>query len=302
MPATTLNASTNFPTQIATEMFSKVRGYSSLAKLSAQSPIPFNGITEFVFNLDSEASIVGEGGAKPAATASATPVVIRPIKFVYQARVSDEFLRASDEARIGTLQAFADGFAKKIARGLDIAALHGLNPADLTAASFQSTNSFDGLCTGNDVNYVAASVDDNINAAISAVQADGGDVTGIAMSPAAGAALSAIKVNGVAQYPEFRFGQNPDAFYGMGSDVNSTVPVKAASATTTPHVYVGDFQNAFKWGYAANVPLEVIQYGDPDGRSRDLKRYNEVCLRAEAYIGWGILAADHFARVKVTTT
>ena len=176
MPATPLNASTNFPTQIATEMFSKVRGYSSLAKLSAQSPIPFNGITEFVFNLDSEASIVGEGGAKPAATASATPVVIRPIKFVYQARVSDEFLRASDEARIGTLQAFADGFAKKIARGLDIAALHGLNPADLTAASFQSTNSFDGLCTGNDVNYVAASVDDNISAAISAVQADGGDV------------------------------------------------------------------------------------------------------------------------------
>jgi len=78
--------------------------------------------------------------------------------------------------------------------------------------------------------------------------------------------------------------------------------MKSATGTTTVHVYAGDFQNAFKWGYAANVPLEVIQYGDPDGRSRDLKRYNEVCLRAEAYIGWGILAADHFARVKVTTT
>lgn len=302
MPAATLNASTNFPTQIAAEMFSKVSGYSSLAKLSAQKPIPFNGITEFVFNLDSEASIVGEGGAKPASTASATPVVIRPIKFVYQARVSDEFLRASDEARIGTLQAFADGFAKKIARGLDIAALHGLNPADLTAASFQATNSFDGLCTSNDVTYVAASVDDNIDAAIQAVQADGGVVTGIALSPAAGAALGAIVEGNVHQFPEFRFGQNPNSFYGMGSDVNPTVPMKAAAATTTPHAYVGDFQNAFKWGYAANIPLEVIQYGDPDGRSRDLKRYNEVCLRAEAYIGWGILAADHFARIKVTTT
>lgn len=298
--ATTLNASTNFPTQLATEMFSKVRGYSSLAKLSAQTPIPFNGITQFVFSLDSEASIVGEGGAKPAATATATPVVIRPIKFVYQARVSDEFLRASEEGKIQTLQTFADGFAKKIARGLDIAALHGLNPATLAAASFQATNSFDGLCTGNDVTYVAASIDDNIDAAIAAVQADNGIVTGMALSPTAGAALSQIKVNGVVQYPEFRFGQNPNAFYGMGSDVNGTVSVKASGATVTPHAYIGDFQNAFKWGYAANIPLEVIEYGDPDGRSRDLKQYNEVCLRAEAYIGWGILDADSFARIKAT--
>lgn len=298
--ATTLNAGTNFPAPLVSEMFSKVSGYSSLAKLSAQKPIPFNGITEFVFNLDTEASIVGEGVAKPASTASATPVVIRPLKFVYQARVSDEFMRASEEGKIPYLQSFTDGFAKKIARGFDIAAMHGLNPFDLSAASFQSTNSFDGLCTGNDVTYVAASIDDNINAAILAVQADGGNVTGMALSPAAGAALAALKVNGIVQFPEFRFGQNPNSFYGMGSDVNSTVPVKASSATVTPHAYIGDFQNAFRWGYAANIPLEVIEYGDPDGRSRDLKQYNEVCLRAEAYIGWGILAADHFARIKAT--
>jgi HK97 family phage major capsid protein len=279
-------------------MFSKVRGRSALAKLCAQTPIPFNGIEQFVFSMDSEASIVGEGEAKPAASATATPKVIRPLKFVYQARVSDEFLRASDEARIPTLQTFADGFSKKIARGFDIAAFHGINPANpANYASFKATNSFDGLCTGNDVTYVAASVDDNIDAAIANVQADDGIVTGIAMSPAAGAAMSQIKVNGVVQYPEFRFGQNPDAFYGMGVDVNATVAAKKTGDTATDAVIVGDFQNAFKWGYAANIPLEIIQYGDPDGRGRDLKQYNEVCLRAEAFIGWGILDADSFARV-----
>lgn len=294
MPASTLNASTNFPTQIVSEMFSKVQGHSALAKLAAQKPIPFSGTTEFVFNLDGEVSIVGEGQAKPANTATATPKVIRPLKFVYQARVSDEFLRLSDEARIPTLQTFADGFAKKIARGLDIAALHGVNPADLADASFKADNSFDGCCTGNDVTYVAASVDDNIDAAIAMVQADGGAVNGMALSPTAGSDLSKIKVNGVVQYPEFRFGQNPQTFAGMGSDVNSTVAVKAVA-----HGYIGDFQNAFKWGYAANIPLEVIQYGDPDGRGRDLKQYNEVCLRAEAFIGWGILDADSFARLTI---
>lgn len=42
--------------------------------------------------------------------------------------------------------------------------------------------------------------------------------------------------------------------------------------------------------------MEVIQYGDPDGQG-DLKRTNEVVLRAEAWIGWGILNKDAFARI-----
>lgn len=290
--ATKTAAGTMFPTELATEMFNAVQGHSALAKLSAQKPIPFNGETQFVFSADGEASIVGEGANKPAGDASVSSVVIRPIKFVYQHRVSCEFVYASEESRLQYLQAFADGFAKKIARGFDIAAMHGVNPADLTDASFKATNSFDGLVTGNTVTYAAATVDENIDAAIAMVQADGREVNGLALSPAAGAALAGIKVNGVAQYPEFRFGQNPDGFYGMGSDVNSTV-----SAAGGDHIIVGDFQNAFKWGYAKNIPLEVIEYGDPDGQG-DLKRTNEVVLRAEAFIGWGILSADSFARVK----
>ena len=140
--------------------------------------------------------------------------------------------------------------------------------------------------------YSAANVDANIDAAVQMVLADGAEVNGIAMSPAAASAMAAIKVNGVPQYPEFRFGQNPDAFYGMGSDVNSTVSFGAID-----EAIVGDFASAFRWGYAKNIPMEVIQYGDPDGQG-DLKRTNEVVLRAEAYIGWGILNADSFALVQ----
>ena len=83
----------------------------------------------------------------------------------------------------------------------------------------------------------------------------------------------------------------------MKSDVNSTLEVQGTGVTTKDHVIVGDFANAFKWGYAKDIPLEVIEYGDPDGLG-DLKRTNEVVLRAEAYIGWGILDAASFARVK----
>ena len=169
----------------------------------------------------------------------------------------------------------------------------------MSAASFQATNSFDGLVT-NLVVYSAANVDANLDAAVAAVQADGGRVTGIILGPTAASAMAAIKVNGVPQYPEFRFGQNPAAFYGMASDVNQTVEAgnPGTVGATSRFAYVGDFANAFRWGYAKNVPLEVIEYGDPDGQERDLKQYNEVCLRAEAYIGWGILDENSFAALK----
>ncbi|WP_254280840.1 hypothetical protein [Finegoldia magna] len=35
---------------------------------------------------------------------------------------------ASEEERINILKAFNDGFAKKLAKGLDLMAMHGINP------------------------------------------------------------------------------------------------------------------------------------------------------------------------------
>ena len=178
-----------------------------------------------------------------------------------------------------------------------MAALHGLEPKSLTDASFRNTNSFDGLITDNVVSFDASTIDDNIDAAVQTVVANNYDVTGLALSPLAGQSLAKIKVNGVVQYPEFRFGQNPDSFYGMASDVNKNL-VATGGTAEKDHVIAGDFQNMFKWGYAENIPLEIIEYGDPDGAGRDLKAHNEILLRAEAFIGWGILDANAFARVK----
>ena len=123
---------------------------------------------------------------------------------------------------------------KKVAQAIDIASFHGLEPKSMTDASFKATNSFDGLITGNVVTYEADKIDENIDAAVATVTANDCEVNGIALSPAAGAALGKIKVNGVVQYPEYRFGQNPDSFYGMKSDVNKTLTSVANSAKKRP--------------------------------------------------------------------
>lgn len=292
-----MKAGTLFKPELVKEVISKVQGHSVLAKLASQTPIPFNGVEQFIFNLEGNAQIVGEGEQKLGNKAKLTSKVIKPIKFVYQARITDEFKYASEEKQMNFLLEYIDGFAKKIAEGFDLAALHGLEPKSMTDATFRATNSFDGVITGNIVTYDEAHIDDNIDAAVQTIVAKGGEVTGLALSPTAGQALAKVKVNGVVQYPEFRFGQNPDSFYGMKSDISKNLTVTGGTAETD-HAIVGDFQNRFKWGYAENIPMEIIEYGDPDGAGRDLKAYNEICLRAEAFIGWGILDEEAFARVK----
>lgn len=291
--ASTLTTQLELPKVLVAGMFDKTKGHSTLAKLSGQTPIAFSGSEVMTFNLDGEVSIVGEGAAKPAGSAAFAPVTIVPIKFVYQHRVSDEFIKSGDEARLPYLQAFADGFAKKIARGLDIAAFHGVDPATGTEADSVSAKSFDRLVTST-ITYSAAAVDDNIDDAVAVIQGEDGEINGIALAPAAGSALGKLKASGAGLYlyPEFRFGANPGSFGGMTADINSTV----AFGSSADRAIVGDFQNAFKWGYAEAVPMEIIEYGDPDGLG-DLKRYNQVVLRAEAYVGWGILDASSFVRI-----
>lgn len=279
----------DFPTELVRELFDGVKGHSTLAKLAPSLPLPFAGTTEMVFTADDEASLVAEGAAKPANAGSVAPVVIRPLKFVYQLRVSDEFVKCSEERRVSYLRGFNEGFAKKIARGLDIAAMHGVDPKSGSTVTSLNGKTFDSLVT-NTVTYTAASPDANIASAVALV--DDSYINGLAMSPVFSAAMAALKVNGVPQFPELRFGANPDAVAGIRSDVNSTVNF----GTNTDRAIVGDF-DAFRWGYADGVDFEVIEYGDPDGTGHDLKQYNQVLLRGEAYIGWGILKADAFARI-----
>lgn len=283
-----------FPVDLVKEMFSKVAGHSSIARLANQIPVSFAGNEIMTFSLDNEVELVAEGAAKGATTATVAAVTIAPVKVVYQTRFNDEFVKCAEEKQLAYLQEFSEGFAKKIARGIDIMAFHGLEPKSGTTSSIIGANCLDRAANVGVEAYSSGGEEGDITAAI----ADIGDYqcTGIAMSPAFATALSATTyAGGQKPYDAFMWGGNPGAIRGIPCDVNSTVAV-AASTAVNHYAYVGDFANAFKWGYAEQVPLEVIQYGDPDGQG-DLKRYNQVLLRAEAYIGWGILDPKAFSRI-----
>ena len=285
-----------FQPVLVTDLINKVKGKSSLAVLSGQTPIPFNGMKEMTFSFDKEIDIVAEGGAKSEGGITLEPITIVPIKFEYGARVSDEFMYASEEEQLDILSAFNDGFAKKVAKGIDLAAFHGVNPRTGLASAVVGTNNFDSLVS-NTVNYDGSKPDENLEDAIALVQGGEGDVTGMALSTTLAAAMAQVKANGISQYPEFKFGANPGSLGGMPLDVNKTVQTGSVD-----RAIVGDFANAFKWGYSKEIPMEIIQYGDPDNSGKDLKGHNQIYIRAEIYLGWGILAPEYFARIIAATT
>ena len=289
-----------FPAELVPEFFNQVKGKSSLAAMCGSNPLPFNGLKEFTFSMDNEVDIVAEAGAKSAGGAQVGSVTIVPIKIEYGMRVSDEFVYGSEEVALDYLRTFSEGWAAKVARGFDIMAMHGVNPRTGNAASGTIGNNYLDYAAGTKITYLnnSSTADENIEAAIAGVQAYDHDVSGAIIGNTARAALAAMTTNNGKLYPELAWGGQPGQLNGLKTDFNSTVEYNSAKA----RAYVGDFANCFKWGIAKELPIEVIQYGNPDNDADagDLKGHNQVYIRGEAYIGWGILDATAFGLVKTT--
>ena len=286
-----------FPEELIPEFIQKTKGASALANLCAATPIPFNGMKEFTFQLDKEIDVVAENGAKTKGGATISPVTIVPIKVEYGCRISDEFMYAAQDAKMDYLRAFSEGFARKVARGIDLMAFHGINPRTGSASNVIGTNHFDSKVTQVVTIDDGDKPDSNIESAIALVQGSDNDVTGLVMAPAFRSSLAAQTTSdGARLYPELAWGNNPGTINGLRAESNSTL----SANSSLDRALVGDFQNCFRWGYAKQIPIEVIQYGNPDNDSTlgDLKGHNQIYLRGEMYIGWGILDPTAFAFVK----
>ncbi len=293
---------TLFDPTLVKDLITKVAGKSSLIKLANQEPVAFNGNKYFTFTMDDEVNMVAENAAKARGGMALTPKTVVPIKVEYGARVSDEFMYGTEELKLDILRQFNEGYAKKVARGLDIMAMHRMNPRTATVSTqIDAANAFDtAIAQANIVEY-DATVTNGANEAIeeaAAKIAEYADLTGVAMSRDFARDLAKTtndeEGKGARMYPELRWGGNPGSLNGTPVDVNSTV----SFGESDDKAIVGDFQNFFRWGIAKEIPLEVIQYGNPDNsEDGDLKGHNQVYLRAETYIGFAIMDPAAFAMI-----
>lgn len=290
----TLKKSGLFPAKLVSQVITLATEKSSLMRMTDQRPIPFNGQKEFIFSFDSEIDIVAESGKKSHGGISIEPITVVPLKVEYGARVTDEFMFAAEEEKIDILRGFVDGYAKKIAKGLDLMAMHGINPRSGEHSTIIGDNHFDSKVTKT-IAFNKSNPNTNVESAIRLIHADDREVSALIMGREFSNSLADMTTmdgTNISKFPELGWGAMPETINNIPIDINNTV-----SHSSNDVAIVGDFANMFQWGYAKEFILDVIEYGDPDSSGRDLKGYNQVYLRAESYIGWAIMDGDSFSRI-----
>lgn len=271
-----------------------------LSRLAPQDPqIKVGSTDHFVFTGTPKAELVGESAAKSSMSGVPGKVVAKTYKVQVTYRFSNEVQWEDEDYQTGLVDQLVGNIAVALSRALDLIAIHGVNP--LTGTVSGAVVEYFRRA-GNGVNVVEATNKPNadIIAAASALQGAGYVATGIALDPAYAGALARTTVSDTDTrqlYPELGLGFQVDSFQGLQAASSDTVSGRQelAEADATVRALMGDF-NAFQWGVAREIPLEKIEFGDPDGNG-DLKRTNEIAIRAEAVLGFAIFDGAAFSLI-----
>lgn len=289
----------NLPKNIADGVFKKALTGSAIAALSGSEPQKFGNVQYMTLNGRPRAELVGEGAQKSSTSASFGSVTATPHKFQVTLRVNEEVQWADEDYQLGVLSELGDESGLALGRALDLGGFHGINPlAGTVAASIAAGDRITSTTNTVEITTATSTTPDLvIEQAAGLVIGDGYLPNGIAFDPTyAWTIATARYADGRKKFPELGFGANITAFEGLSAYSSTTVSgLPEASANTGYKAIIGQW-DLFRWGVQRNIPVEVIKYGDPDGQG-DLKRQNQIALRAEVVYGWGILDLDGFATV-----
>lgn len=278
-----------------------------LPKLVPSKPTLFGPVHGATFAGTPRAQIVGESERKAGQEPfSLTPFSAQPVKAQITVRVSDEFKWADDDYQLGILDDLvAPAIGAGMGRFVDLFTFHGINPLTGTV----SAKATKYLSQATKVVEAAGAPTDELNQAVGLIASAGTAMpNGIAFDAAYNYALATevwpagTALAGQERYPSLGFGA-VENWRGLNGASSSTVSGRPEIADTKLRAIVGDYTQV-RWGYQRNIPLEMIEYGNPDniveedGSPRDLKGYNEVALRSEVVIYVAIGDLAKFALVK----
>lgn len=287
------------PKNIADGMFAKATTGSGIAAISGAEPQKFGEVTHMTLTGRPRAELVGEGADKGSTSTTFGTKVVTPHKFQVTQRFNQEVKWADDDYQLGILRTLAAEAGLALARALDLGAFHGINPLAGTAAA--SIVAGDRIATTtNSVELTTATLttpDIVLEQAAGLIIADGYVPNGVIFDPTYAWTIATSRyADGRKKYPELGFGSDITAFEGLRAFSTSTVSgVPEASANTGVKAIMGQW-DLFRWGVQESIPVELIEFGDPDGQG-DLKRKNQIALRAEVVYGWGVMDLDGFSTV-----
>lgn len=292
---TSENAKPLLPREIADGLVKNTQSLSTIAALSAREPMRFGKSDVIVFNDLPRAEFVEEGADKAATKGGFSSVTVQPHKAQVTMRFNQEVMWADEDYQLGVLNELSVAGQEALSRALDLGVYHRINPLTGNATTWEN---YLGATTKR-VEIKDADADDDFRSAVGLLVtgATPVNVTGAAFDPKFSWALASLKnKDGMQRYPQLGLGTGVDAFMGIKTAVGNTVSGVPEAADTKVRAIVGDFTNGIRWGVQRELPVELIQHGDPDGQG-DLKRKNQVALRLEIVYGWYVFA-DRFAIIE----
>lgn len=272
-----------------------------LPKLVADRPTLFGKVSGATFTGVPRAQIVGESEAKSGQDPfSLVPWSAEPVKAQISVRASDEFMWADEDYQMGIIDDLvAPAIGAGMGRFVDLFAFHGINP--LTGLASAKATKY--LAQATKVVEAAGSATAELNQAVGLVASTGTAMpNGIAFDAAYNYALATEvypaghSLAGQPMYPQMGF-NGIENWRGLRGGSSSTVSGRPEIADSKLRAIVGDFSQ-IKWGYQRQIPLRILEAGDPDNTGRDLAGHNEILFRAEVVIYMAIGDLGKFALVK----
>lgn len=300
---TTTDTSVLMPREIADGMVKKTQTLSTVALLSQQKPMRFGKQDIVIFDNLPKAEFVEEGADKASTTGSFSSVSAAPHKAQVTMRFNQEVMWADEDYQLGVLDEVAQAGAEALSRALDLGLYHAINP--LTGTKIASWTNY-AAATTKVVEMKGKNVEADVALRAAVGQVVNGPnpaaVTGAAFDPKFTWALSELRRKDGSgdtsdqRYPQLGFGTSISEFNSLPVAQGNTVSATPEATDTKVRAIVGDFTSGVRWGIQRELPIELIQYGDPDGQG-DLKRKNQVALRLETVYAWYVFI-DRFALVK----
>lgn len=294
MATLTTGASSTFdiPTTQVGRIAERVQDQSVLATLSPERPTVYGNVQAVKMSRKPRAQIVAEGAQKSSDTAAWDTVTASPIKFQTTIRMTDEVKWVDEDHRLLIVQDLVEALGESAARAVDLIGIHGINP--ITGLPAASVTSFLNQTTNRTT--AGSSPTDELIAAVGEIAGGRYQATGAALDNGYAFGLATEQyADGRDRNPGMGFGNAVQNWKGLQVATSSTVSGQPEAADTDLRALVGDYTQV-RWGFQRRFPVEVIEFGDPDGGG-DLKGNNQIAYRVEGVIYVAIFDLDAFAAI-----
>lgn len=289
-PLTT--AAFDVPTTELGRIAERVQNQSVLASLSPERPTLYGNVQAVRMARKPRAQIVAEGAQKGSDEAGWDSVTASPIKFQTTVRMTDEVRWLDQDHRMLIVDDLVDALGESAARAVDLIGIHGINPvtglpaASVTSYLNQTTNRTEAGDTPTG----------ELVAAVGSIAGGNYQATGLALDQGYAFGLATEQyADGRDRNPGMGFGAGLQNWKGLTVATSSTVSGRPEADDTNLRALVGDYTQV-RWGFQRRFPVEIIEYGDPDGNG-DLKGNNQIAYRVEGVIYVAIFDLDAFAAI-----